>query len=580
MSDQILEEMRLRLINIETKINQLMETAPRQDFLGHADQAFGHITYAQHGEDLIIANLFDLAGISRPSYIDIGAHHPLNISNTALLHKRGSRGINVEANPNLFAAFKELRPDDTNLNCGVGPEAGSMDFYFIDDWSGRNTFAKEQAEAFVASYPDFAVTKVVPITVRTLDEIIATEAGGRWPDFLSIDVEGWDFAILEPSKIAVANGPKVICVQVVTAGSAAGNEAIHRLLIERGYQPYVRTIGNAIFIEPQMLRQLRIPRLAEPTVIFNERQLEATDAPAGRTNDFVRSPNPKRPLAFMLAISENLGFAAGNVAIALNRHMQTDELDIVIFYRTLAPMDRAALLRIRRVRLVPFEFPTGFAAAILDNAPPTSRFKNQDSLMAFCHFEAFGLLEQYRTVVWLDADTSVQSSLAGIEEFGPLAITSDRPWTVQVNFSRPLSGYRMDLPGWCSAVMVLQDSLPFASLRQWCYNAAMAHAESLVNADQGIINLALQEFGISPYELACEEWQCICWRQEAALARVVHFGTDRKVWADPNVLAAFPEWLRVHREWLKLGGRDFDHGGYSPRSLLAALDDLDKKSTP
>src|SRR5438552_1880892 len=139
-----------RLVNIERKINSLLETQTvPKIFSGHADQSFGHLTYSQNGEDLIIANIFHILQKSRPTYLDIGAHHPINISNTALLYARGSRGVNVEANPNLIDIFRELRPDDITLNLGVGPQRSKRQFYCIDKWSGRNTFNKQIAEEFV-----------------------------------------------------------------------------------------------------------------------------------------------------------------------------------------------------------------------------------------------------------------------------------------------------------------------------------------------------------------------------------------------------------------------------------------------
>jgi hypothetical protein len=79
---------------------------------GHRDQKWGPTSYAQHGDDFQILNLFNLLGIDRPTYIDLGAHHPETISNTKLLYDRGSRGINVEANPNLFKAFESQRLGD------------------------------------------------------------------------------------------------------------------------------------------------------------------------------------------------------------------------------------------------------------------------------------------------------------------------------------------------------------------------------------------------------------------------------------------------------------------------------------
>ena len=130
----VTEEIRQRIINIELQIKILLrEQVPLMppglasfaENLG--DQLYGSRTYAQHGDDLAILNIFDMIGITRPSYLDIGAHDPFKISNTALLYLRGSRGINVEANPRLIEAFRVQRPDDVKSQRRRGRHAGDDD---------------------------------------------------------------------------------------------------------------------------------------------------------------------------------------------------------------------------------------------------------------------------------------------------------------------------------------------------------------------------------------------------------------------------------------------------------------------
>lgn len=101
------EEFRIRLANIEKIIIDNITNEVKKDtltdyfqsFTGSSDQSFGHITYSQHGEDMIIANIFSILNITKPTYLDIGANHPLKGSNTALLYSRGSHGTIVDANP-------------------------------------------------------------------------------------------------------------------------------------------------------------------------------------------------------------------------------------------------------------------------------------------------------------------------------------------------------------------------------------------------------------------------------------------------------------------------------------------------
>ena len=87
-TDPLQEELRQRLIHVELKLDRLLGgTAERAS----PDQRFGPQTYAQGGEDLVLLNIFARLGIARPTWLDIGAHHPWRISNTALLYARGWR---------------------------------------------------------------------------------------------------------------------------------------------------------------------------------------------------------------------------------------------------------------------------------------------------------------------------------------------------------------------------------------------------------------------------------------------------------------------------------------------------------
>ena len=164
-------------------------------------------SYAQNGEDVLIWNLFNKLGIKKPSYIDIGAHHPYEISNTAIFYMNGCRGVNVEANPNLIDEFYKERPDDINICCGVGNHPGKMPFYMIDEKSGRNSFKKERVDEFLLSNSDFELKEVRNIEIKTLEMII--DKVGYMPDYMSIDIEGMEYEVLSQYYL-LNKGPNVI----------------------------------------------------------------------------------------------------------------------------------------------------------------------------------------------------------------------------------------------------------------------------------------------------------------------------------------------------------------------------------
>ncbi len=206
-------------------------------YAGHRDQRWGCTSYAQHGDDFMLVNLFELIGIERPSYLDLGAHHPLTISNTCLLYERGSRGVNVEANPYLMAAFDAERPHDINVNCGVGIKAGAAPFYMHSDKSGLNTFSHADTLLWVNNFD------VMTLPVMTLNDIVDKHCGGRFPNILLSDIEGLDYVVLYSADFSHSS-PLVICVETRLNESRRMIE----MLRTKSFSLYCRLGGNLFFV--------------------------------------------------------------------------------------------------------------------------------------------------------------------------------------------------------------------------------------------------------------------------------------------------------------------------------------------
>jgi len=68
--------------------------------------------YSQDGEDIILKEFF--SGKEKGFYVDIGAHHPLRLSNTYLFYKKGWSGINIDAMPGSMKIFNKKRRRDIN----------------------------------------------------------------------------------------------------------------------------------------------------------------------------------------------------------------------------------------------------------------------------------------------------------------------------------------------------------------------------------------------------------------------------------------------------------------------------------
>jgi hypothetical protein len=68
------------------------------------------------------------------------------------------------------------------------------------------------------------------------------QSGGRAPDFLSIDVEGYDYDVLSLLDLTRYQ-PTLICVE-------ASSGDLHGLLSRHGYQRICMSPDNLVFLKP------------------------------------------------------------------------------------------------------------------------------------------------------------------------------------------------------------------------------------------------------------------------------------------------------------------------------------------
>ena len=218
-------------------------------------------TYSQCGEDRILLSIFNALGISKPSYIDVGANHPTILSNTYLFYLNGSKGVNIEPDPELIDSFKECRPNDVNINIGIGLAAEDIiDFYVMSN-RVLNTFSKDEAER-ISSYGTCHIESVKKIKVLPLQAVVDTYfSSGNGPHFISIDVEGLDYQILKTLDLAKYS-ETIFCIETINYtedNSEKKNEDIFNYFLERGFMVYSDTYINTIFINKNYWNNRRKP---------------------------------------------------------------------------------------------------------------------------------------------------------------------------------------------------------------------------------------------------------------------------------------------------------------------------------
>ncbi len=210
-------------------------------------------SHSQLGEDVMLRAFLDAFLAENPDYrgfyVDIGAHHPLRYSNTALFYKAGWRGINIDPTPSAIEAFKKYRPDDINILSGVAKESSELDFYMFEDHA-INTFSKDFADNFINDASrDWKFLGTQKIMVQPLSKILdAHLPKNKRIDFFNIDTEGLDIEILESNNWEKYS-PNYILIEIHGCSkiSEIQNCNVTKILNQKGYEYVGQTLCTSLF---------------------------------------------------------------------------------------------------------------------------------------------------------------------------------------------------------------------------------------------------------------------------------------------------------------------------------------------
>ncbi len=164
------------------------------------------VSYSYGGIDSLVLNIFK--NQKEGFYLDIGCGHPIKNNNTYLLNKKGWCGINIDLDEENIDLFNSYRKKDVNLATAVSDKEGETNLYFYHNKSALNTISKENAD-----FQKAKVSAIKKIKTQTINKIIENSLfKDRKIDFLSVDVEGSEFAILKNFDFTKYS-PKVIVVE-------------------------------------------------------------------------------------------------------------------------------------------------------------------------------------------------------------------------------------------------------------------------------------------------------------------------------------------------------------------------------
>jgi FkbM family methyltransferase len=143
-------------------------------------------SYAQNQEDIIAWDYFDRK--TNGFFVEVGANHPTELSQTWFLEQRGWKGILIEPLPACCEKLRAVRKHSLVCEAAAGaPEQvgeATLNVAQSDVWSHLGEESK-----------DLPLAAQIKVAVRTLERIL-DELHAPAVDLLSIDTEGMELKVL------------------------------------------------------------------------------------------------------------------------------------------------------------------------------------------------------------------------------------------------------------------------------------------------------------------------------------------------------------------------------------------------
>lgn len=216
----------------------------------------GNISFSQEGEDVLLMNL--LGEKKKGFFVDVGAYHPFEYSNTYIFYNKGWRGINIDPNPLTIKLFNKYRPKDTNIETAVGSKHKSLTYYMFKD-SAVNTIDENVSKNNIRL--GYKLLEKRKVNVDTLEKILSKH-NPKTIDLMSIDVEGAELEVIRYNNWNKYR-PKVLLIEIFNNISTKKikredmwvspeqliDNPIHKFLCKKGYRFVAKSTASAIYVD-------------------------------------------------------------------------------------------------------------------------------------------------------------------------------------------------------------------------------------------------------------------------------------------------------------------------------------------
>lgn len=198
--------------------------------------------YSQFGEDEILSELF--GGKRQGVCVEVGANDGVTDSVTYHFEQLGWRCILVEPNPDLCKLIRGNR-NATLYECAASDQTGFATLHIAEGASrahGVSTICgDEEAQRRIKGYG--FTSRPVKVGKRRLDDLLGESNIENGIDFMSIDVEGHEYEVLQGFTLKRWK-PKIL---VIEDNSNRSDPRVRSYLASHDYLPFKRTGVNDWF---------------------------------------------------------------------------------------------------------------------------------------------------------------------------------------------------------------------------------------------------------------------------------------------------------------------------------------------
>lgn len=198
-------------------------------------------------EKFLVWEFFDFA--AQGFFVEVGAFHSQELSQTWMLEKLGWSGLLIEPIPDNAAELRRNRPGSTvhEVALTATEKTGTLKLYMAGEAGSQSGLVRNQQD------PERTYQREITVQARTFDWILDQDPPPRI-DFISIDTEGNELDVLRGLDLKRWR-PRLILVEYVVL-----DLQLHRFLLSQGYRLLKRTQWNNWYVPAECSRR---PTLAE-----------------------------------------------------------------------------------------------------------------------------------------------------------------------------------------------------------------------------------------------------------------------------------------------------------------------------